>query len=141
MRTGLQGQRLVEIAPPLELAQGRDQPVGADRKGEAVAQAPAFEKEKNSMPTARQRGLRSRAGAWPSRARSSIGVVVGEDHPMALGPRGRLIDPFLLPHRGGGVVGEAQHHQFQPVPLAAGELVEIGSEALLRVQPQKLGLG
>ena len=42
-RSGLQGQGLVEIHHPLQLAQGRDQPLGADRKGEPVApQAPAL---------------------------------------------------------------------------------------------------
>ena len=66
---------------------------------------------------------------------------MGEHHTMAPGPLGRLIHPELLAHRGGGVVGEAQHHQLEAIPFAVRQLVEIGTEALVSPQAQELGLG
>ena len=66
---------------------------------------------------------------------------MGEHNAMAHGPLGSRLQPGLLARGGGGIVGKAQHHQAQIVPLAGADLIEIGRETLLSRQGQEAGPG
>ena len=60
---------------------------------------------------------------------------------MAHRPCRRFIDPGLLAGGGRRIVGEAQHHQLQRVPLGRTELIKVGGKTSRLIQPQKARLG
>ena len=66
-----------------------------------------------------------------------VRVVVGQHQPMAKGPFRRFIQPDLLARGGSGVVGVAEHHQLQVVPLLWAEGIKIRSPARLGIERQQ----
>ena len=66
-----------------------------------------------------------------------VRVVVSQHQAMAHRPRGGFIEPGLLTRGGGGVVGVAEHHQLQVVPLLRAEGIKIRSPARFGIERQQ----
>ena len=135
---GLQGKGLIEIHHPLELAQGADQPLGTDGESQPVApQTPALGKGEKLNAAVAPMGGTQQGRSLAVEGQIHVRVVVGQHQPMAHRPRGGFIYPGLLTRGGGGVVGVAEHHQLQVVPLLRAEGIKIRSPARLGIERQK----
>ncbi len=93
------------------------------------------------MPQRRHWRIAQQGGSFAVQGQIHVGIVVGQHDVVAQGPGHRLIQPVLAAGGGGGVVGEAEHHQPQAIPLAPGEPIEVGAPARLRIEGQKHGIG
>ena len=137
---GLKGKGLVEIDHGFQLAQAGDQGRSPDSESQAIAaKTPTLGEGKKFNALAPPIRMEQKGRRLPLQGEVDIGIVVGQHDVMVDGTSHGAIQPALIAGGGRGVVGKPQHHQFQLVPDAGWQLVEIGAPPLIGAQGQQGG--